>query len=131
MQDIETRSDLEMLLTGFYGSVFADDLIAPFFTEIVPLDLKTHLPHIADFWESVVFGTHSYQKNVMAVHQAIHQKAAIEKAHLDRWVLLFTQNIDARFSGLNATLMKQRALSIATLMHLKLGGNPSINKFQK
>lgn len=128
--DVETRRDLEEVLTAFYKEVFSDEVIAHFFTEVVQLDLKIHLPLIADFWEAVVFGKHSYGKNVMAVHQHIHAKAPIEKKHLDRWVFLFTQTVDAYAEGPNATLMKQRAASIATLMQLKLGGN-ALNKIQK
>ena len=127
MRDIQTRSDLEVVLTAFYEKVFTDDLIAYFFTDVVPLNLETHLPVITDFWEAVVLGMHSYRKNVMEVHQHIHAKAAIEKKHLDRWVQLFTQTVDAHFDGPNATLMKQRAVSIATLMHIKLSGY-GINK---
>jgi len=126
-RDVETRSDLETVLTAFYTRVFADDLIGHFFTNVVPLDLQTHLPVITDFWQAVVFGTHGYRKNVMEVHQHIHAISAIEKKHLDRWVLLFTQTLEAHFDGPNATLMKQRAASIATLMQLKLGGH-TINK---
>lgn len=128
--DIATRSDLEQVLEAFYKKVFTDAVIAHFFTTVVPLDLKTHLPVIADFWEAVVLGTHRYQKNVMAVHQQIDAKAPIEKIHLDRWVLLFTQTVDAHFEGPNATLMTQRAASIAMLMQLKLGSHP-IQKLEK
>jgi hemoglobin len=129
-RDVETRAGLEIVLAAFYKKVFDDDVIAHFFTVVIPLDLKTHLPVITDFWEAVVLGTRSYSKNVMAVHQHIHDKAAIEKKHLDRWVLLFTQTVDAHFDGPNATLMKQRAASIATLMQLKLGGH-TLHKIQK
>lgn len=129
MRDVETRGDLELVLAAFYKQVFADDLIAHFFTEVVPLNLETHLPVITDFWEAVVLGTHAYRKNVMEVHQYIHAKATIEKKHLDRWVLLFTQTVEAHFDGPNATLMKQRAASIATLMQLKLSGH-TLTKLQ-
>jgi len=129
VRDIETRTDLETVLSLFYKKVFADDVIAHFFTEVVPLDLDTHLPVITDFWEAVVFGTHRYRKNVMDVHQQISAKSKIEKHHLDRWLLLFKQIIDAHFDGANAELMKQRAQSIATLMQIKLSGH-TITKLQ-
>ena len=129
MRDIETRADLEAVLTAFYKNVFSDAVIAYFFTEVVPLDLKTHVPVITDFWQAVVFGTHSYRKNVMDVHQQISGKSKIEKHHLDRWLLLFKQTIDAHFDGANAELMKQRATSIATLMQMKLSGH-TITKLQ-
>jgi len=118
--DLETRTDIEQILWAFYERAFRDELIGRFFTEVVPLDLETHVPVIADFWESVVFGKRGYRKNVMEVHGHIHQLSAIKKEHLDRWVQLFTSTIDARFSGNNASLMKQRAISIATIMNMKL-----------
>ena len=118
--DLETRTDIEQFLLAFYKEAFQDDKIGNFFTEVVPLDLDTHIPQIADFWESVVFGKKSYRKNVMEVHQHIHLLSSIHKDHLDRWVQIFTTIMDAHFSGPNATLMKQRATSIATIMDIKL-----------
>ena len=128
-KDIETREELERFLWAFYKKAFLDELIGRFFTEVVPLDLDTHIPVIANFWESIIFNKPSYRKNVMEVHQHISAKAAIEKKHLDRWVLLFSQTVDGHFDGPNATLMKQRATSIATLMQIKLRGN-TITKLQ-
>src|SRR6476469_8268058 len=119
-RDIETRSDLVQLLETFYNKAVKDELIGRFFTEVVPLDLETHIPVIADFWESVILGAHTYRKNVMEVHQHIHSLSSIKKEHLDRWVLLFNQNIDEYFEGPKSILMKQRAASIATLMDIKL-----------
>lgn len=127
MKDIETREDIELVLHKFYEKAFLDDTIGFFFTEVVPLDLKSHLPVIADFWESVLFGTHGYRKNVMEVHQHIHMLSRIEQLHLERWVNLFQNTIDDNFEGNNAELMKQRAQSIATLMNIKLNG-PAIQK---
>ena len=68
-RDIESREELEDFLKAFYKKAFADDLIGIFFTEVVPLDLKTHIPVIANFWESVAFNKPSYRRNVMEVHQ--------------------------------------------------------------
>jgi hemoglobin len=119
-RDIERREDLENVLKAFYEKVFTDELIGHFFTEVVPLDLKTHIPVIVDFWEAIVFNTQGYHKNVMMVHQHIHQLSAIRKEHLERWVKIFTETVDEKFEGEKATLMKQRARSVATLMDIKL-----------
>ncbi|GAA4322295.1 group III truncated hemoglobin [Flaviaesturariibacter amylovorans] len=124
MRDLETRADIEAVLTEFYAAAFADDRIGRFFTEVVPLDLAAHLPHIADFWESVVLGGPHYAKNVMAVHQQIHNLSPIQKEHLDRWVELFTATVAVHFEGPKATLMQQRARSVATLMDIKLNHPP-------
>ena len=118
--DIESREQLEEFLRAFYKKAFADELIGRFFTEVVPLDLDTHIPIIANFWESIVFNKPSYRKNVMEVHQHIHHISKIKKEHLHRWVKIFTETLDERFTGLKTELMKQRAKSIATLMDIKL-----------
>ncbi|MCW3074346.1 MAG: hypothetical protein JWP69_1415 [Flaviaesturariibacter sp.] len=120
MRDIESREDIEAVLKAFYTKAFLDREIGFFFTEIIPIHLETHLPQIASFWETVLFATKGYHKDVMAVHRHIHHLSAITKAHLDQWVLLMIATIDEHFSGTKAELMKQRARSIATMMNIKL-----------
>ena len=119
-KDIETREELEDFLRAFYKKAFADEMIGHFFTEVVPLDLETHIPVIANFWESVVFNKPSYRKNVMEVHRHIHLLSKIKNEHLDRWVKIFTETLDENFEGSRTELMKQRARSIAALMDIKL-----------
>ena len=119
-KDIETTTELEALLRSFYEKAFQNQQIGHFFTEVVQLDLEKHLPHIRQFWESVIFNRGSYHKNVMLVHQHINDLYPISKEDLDTWVRLFVQTIDAGFEGSNAELMKQRAHSIATLMDMRL-----------
>jgi hemoglobin len=126
-RDIENRADIEVVLEVFYSQVTHDPVIGHFFTEVIQLDIVAHIPVIANFWEAVLFGQQVYKKNVMEVHQHIHQLSTIKKEHLDRWVSVFTQTVDTCFEGEKATLMKQRAASIATLMDIKLNHN-SINK---
>jgi len=122
-RDVESRQDIEDFLQAFYKNAFADELIGHFFTVVVPLDLEMHIPIIASFWESIIFNTHGYRKNVMEVHQHIHNLSKINKEHLDRWVQLFTLTVDEYFQGVKTELMKQRARSIATLMDIKLNHN--------
>jgi hemoglobin len=125
MSDIETREHLEIMLTAFYQKVFKDDLISHFFTEVVPLDLNHHLPLITDFWESVLLHAQGYKRNVMEIHLNINKKSALTKEHLDRWVQIFTATVDQFFEGSKATLAKQRAQSIATMMNIKISqSNP-------
>lgn len=127
-KDIETREELEEFLRAFYKNAFADELIGRFFTEVVPLDLKTHIPVIANFWESIVFNKPSYRKNVMEVHKHIHDLSKIQKPHLDRWVKIFTETLNGNFEGPKTELMKQRARSIATLMDIKLNHDQIPNR---
>jgi hemoglobin len=118
--DINSREDITRILLSFYKKAFTDELIGKFFTEVVPLDLDTHIPVITDFWETILLNQRKYSKNVMQIHQHISSLSAIKKQHLDRWVKLITETIDEHNNGNRATLMKQRARSIATLMEMKL-----------
>ena len=128
-RDLESRDDIIIVLQAFYHKVLTDPVIGHFFTQVVPLDLKAHLPVITDFWESILFQSKGYRKNVMEVHQHIHHLSVIRREHLDHWVAVFTQTIDQHFVGGTANLMKQRATSVATLMDIKLN-HPPINKIQ-
>jgi hemoglobin len=40
--------------------------------------------------------------------------------HLDRWVKIFSETVDEMFEGTKASLAKQRAVSIATMMNIKI-----------
>ena len=119
-RDIENRADLERLLEVFYKKVFKDDLISHFFIEVVPLNLETHIPVIADFWESVLLDGRGYRKNVMEIHLNISEKSKINKEHFERWVKIFSETVDDLFEGAKASLAKQRAASIATMMNIKI-----------
>lgn len=118
--DIATRQDIEHLIQAFYAKVKADSLISHFFRDVVPVDWEKHLPVMYDFWENVVFHTGHYDGNPMAKHLALHQKSPLQMDDFSQWLTLFTETVDEHFEGEKATLIKQRATSIATVMQIKL-----------
>jgi hemoglobin len=128
MRDIESRQDIYYLMECFYARAIPDAMIGYFFTDIAKLDLPTHLPVITDFWEMVVFGGKQYSKNVMAVHTHLHQLSAMEEKHFTRWLELFTATLSSLFAGERAELVRQRAISIATIMKTKILYSSPINK---
>ncbi len=79
MNDIENRGDIQVVLNAFYRKAFEDELIGLFFTEVVLLNLDSHLPVITDFWEFILFGNHHYRKNVMEIHRNINHLSSIRK----------------------------------------------------
>jgi len=121
--DIANRNDIERLLKRFYEKAFADPTIGYFFTEVAKLDLATHLPVIADFWETVLLNTGSYRGNTLEVHKQLHGKSPLSEAHFNRWLALFNETIDEMFEGPVAGLAKTRALSIATVIRVKLSAS--------
>ena len=118
--DIQTRSDIELLVNTFYKKVEKDDVIRHFFTEVIHLDWNKHIPVMYDFWESILLDKHNYKGNPMPAHVSLNEKSPMKKEHFDRWIQLFSSTIDELFQGEKAELAKTRALSIATVMQIKI-----------
>lgn len=123
--DILTRGDIEFLIDSFYKKVIKDETIGFFFTEVEKLDLEAHMPTMYDFWESIIFQKPGYRGNPMQKHIALNAQHSIEKIHFDQWLGLFRETVDEFFDGGNAELAKTRALSIATMIQIKIHQNSS------
>jgi len=119
-KDIEDRNDIELLINSFYDKVKQDAIIGLFFTEVVQVNWEKHLPVMYNFWENIVFQTGSYNGNPMDKHLELNKKSLITMEHFQRWILLFNETVDELFLGTNSELIKQRALSIATVMQIKI-----------
>ena len=119
-KDISTRDDLLNLVSKFYEKLLADDLINYLFTDIAKINLKHHLHVLVDFWDSVLFQSDTYRKNAMQPHINLHQKSPLQPQHFETWLRYFNETVDELFEGEKAFLAKERALSIATVMKIKL-----------
>lgn len=120
MKDIETRVDLELLLRAFYNRLLSDSSINYMFIDVARINLEEHLPHIVDFWEQSLFYTGNYRKNVLQIHQDLNSKEKLTEAHFTIWLSNFNDTVDAIFKGENSDKIKTRALSIATVMKIKI-----------
>ncbi len=129
MKDIETRQDIENLLSDFYSKALTDDIIGYIFTDVAKLDLVHHLPIIADFWEMVLFQTVNFQekygRSPMQVHLKLNEQTPLKKEHFTRWLRLFNEVTDEKYQGEKADLAKMRAISIANTMLIKVTGQNS------
>jgi hemoglobin len=124
-RDIQTYDDIEAIIHAFYTRLLPDPIIGFFFTDIAPIDLATHIPKIARFWEFQLFGVRNYRGNVYEVHRDLHVQAPLTADHFHRWVFMLHQSVDALFAGQNADLMKTRAARIAEKMAVALASNAS------
>lgn len=119
--DISTRKDIKHIITKFYDKLLVDEKMTPFFQEIVKENqLENHLEIITDFWNDILFDTITYNNNVMQKHLEKNAFVKFQKEHFTIWVSYFFMTIDAFFEGENASKMKTRAQSIATVMQLKM-----------
>jgi len=124
-KDIENRNDVQLLIDSFYEKVKADKVIGYIFNDIAKVDWGKHLPVMYDFWEDVLFFTGTYKRNPIIPHINLHEVAGLTKEHFTRWLQLFTATVDELFEGEKKELAKQRAMSIATVMQLKLLHEPA------
>jgi hemoglobin len=118
--DISTREDIVRLVDSFYEKVKRDELIGSLFTTVFNVNWGRHLPVMYDFWQNMLFYTGSYSGNPLESHRRLHQVFPLKEEHFNRWVVLFTETVDELFKGERALLAKQRALSIATVMKIKI-----------
>jgi len=118
--DIRNRKDLELLMERFYSKLLADPSISYLFTDIAKIDLPSHLPVLVDFWDSLLFQADTYQKNAMKIHLDLHQQSPLQPQHFKTWLSYFQETLAELFEGEKAELARQRAISIATVMQIKL-----------
>lgn len=120
MNDIKNREDLEILLSKFYSKLLSDETISYIFTDIAKINLESHLPKIIDFWNLSLFGKGDYSNNVMKIHLDLNAEEKLNEKHFKTWLNAFYTTVDENFLGKNAEIIKTKALSIATVMQIKL-----------
>lgn len=118
-KDIANREDLLILMKSFYEKLLADSTISYLFTGIAKINLEHHLPVLVDFWDSILFQSDTYRKNALQPHLDLHQKSPLTPHHFETWLRYFKESVDEKFTGDNAFIIKERAISIATVMQIK------------
>jgi hemoglobin len=127
-RDIENRDDIDRLMVGFYTAALADEKIGYIFKDVAKLDLKSHLPVIGDFWETILFQNGVYAKygrTPLIVHGELSEKTRLLFDHFTRWLELFEAAVDGDFEGPNADFIKSRAHAIANRMFMYVSSEHS------
>jgi hemoglobin len=118
--DIAGREDLLKLVSLFYKKLLTDNSINYIFIDVAKIDLPHHLDTLVDFWDNILFQNDVYRKNAMQPHLLLHQQTPLQKQHFETWLKYFNESVDELFEGEKAFLVKERALSIATVMQIKI-----------
>lgn len=116
-KDINSRSDIELLVNLFYQKVKSDEILAHFFFEV---DWVHHLPRMYDFWSAIIFNTAEYKGNPVIKHLELNRKYKMEHNHFDQWLNLWKKTVEENFCGANAMIAIDRAQSIKTIIQYKL-----------
>ena len=117
---IAAFEDVQLLVRSFYNKVLSDDILSHYFSYVFAHHWEKHLNVLDTFWSNILFYTGGYDGNPLQTHQTLHHFKGLSSAAFDRWLQLFNQTVDELFEGEKAALAKQRALSIATVMQLKI-----------
>ncbi|MGZ3883255.1 MAG: group III truncated hemoglobin [Bacteroidia bacterium] len=112
-KDIETKTDIELMIRSFYSSLLTNDVIRPVFEHT---DFEAHMPQMIAFWSFVLLDEEGYKTNVFDKH--VH--LPIKEEHFDIWLSHFEKTIDEMFEGAKAEMAKARAQSIAYTFRVKL-----------
>lgn len=125
MLDIQNQEDLYLLVEQFYKKLLSDSSISYIFTDVVKIKIEEHLPILVTFWSQAILGTGGYTNNLTQIHLDIDKKEHLTKELFDIWLAHFYATIDENFIGINSEKIKTQALSIATIMQIKIANqNP-------
>lgn len=120
-EDIANRADIKLFVEEFYHKLLKDRKLKHFFSHILEHNsLEEHLETITDFWEDILFLTSKYDRNAMKPHLELNERISFKEHHFKAWLSHFNTTVDHYFQGDKARLAKNRALSIATIMQIKL-----------
>jgi hemoglobin len=120
MKDIQNQGDLYLILNAFYKKLLSDEKISYIFTEVVKIKIDEHLPILVTFWSQAILGTGGYTNNLTQIHLDIDQKEHLTNELFDIWLNHFYATIDEMYNGTNAEKIKTQALSIATVLKIKI-----------
>lgn len=120
MSDIQTQKDLYLLVEAFYKKLLSDDSIRYIFTDVVKIKIEEHLPILVTFWSQAILGTGGYTNNLTQIHLDINAKEHLTPELFRIWLHHFNTTVDDNFRGEKAEQIKTQALSIATVMQIKM-----------
>jgi len=114
--DIQNRSDIELLVNTFYEKVRENKVLGYIFNDVAKINWESHLPKMYSFWASILLGEHSYSGNPMQKHIALSKVTEMTDKEFSEWLYLFIETVDELFEGEKANEAKLRAGNIARLM---------------
>ncbi|WP_282147734.1 group III truncated hemoglobin [Algibacter lectus] len=120
-KDLETRDDIYLLVSSFYIKVRKDEVLAPFFNDVIK-DWDAHLERLTTFWEASLFLKTKYTGNPLETHIKVDadNKNTITEQHFGLWLNLWLETIDELFEGDFAQNAKFKARKMGSFLYLKI-----------
>lgn len=117
--DLQTHSDIVLLVNTFYGKVKQDEVLKDVFQQIIGDDWSHHLPIMYQFWETVLLNKPGYSGNPIKKHIEIDKKIPLTDVQFEQWLVLWKLTVDELFAGPKAEEAKTRAGLMLQLIRFK------------
>lgn len=115
-RDIETITDIQLLVDTFYTRVRENELIGPIFDGVIQDRWPEHLGKMYKFWQTVLLEEHTY----FGAPFPPHAELPVKKEHFDTWLSLWRETVDRHFEGERAEDAKWRADKMAVMFLSKI-----------
>lgn len=116
VNDIQTLSDIKLLVDGFYAKIRQDKLLKDIFNDVIRDKWEVHLEKMYRFWQTVLLEEHTYTGSPFLPHARL----PVNREHFNQWLELFNTTVDENFAGEKADRMKWQAERMAELFHSKI-----------
>lgn len=120
MNDIKNKDDIDFLVRDFYKRLLLDKAINYIFTNVVKVNLEHHFPILVTFWSQAILGTGGYFNNLTQIHLDVNAKEYLSPQLFIIWINHFNSSVDENFKGENSEKIKIQALSLATILQIKI-----------
>jgi hemoglobin len=121
MKDLCGVDEVDELVRAFYRLAAVDELLGPIF-ETANVDWAGHIPKLVEFWSWQLFGIRGYEGHPLRAHQPLQVATPFREEHYRRWLELFEETLDDRFTGPVTELARERARKMAAAMRRLLDG---------
>ncbi|MFE3654133.1 group III truncated hemoglobin [Streptomyces sp. NPDC059152] len=112
---------MQRLVAEFCACASEDEVLAPVFAHM-GTPLIRHVEAVTDFWCRKLLGELLPSSDLLKVHQSVHTSHPIDDCHVERWLALWQDSVDATFVGPAADRAKALAVHIAHSMRTHLSG---------
>ena len=115
-KDILDLEDIKVLVDTFYNKIRQDDLLSNIFNSVIQDNWAIHLEKMYKFWQTVLLCEHTYSGSPFAPHAHL----PVDARHFKRWIHLFLETVDEKFSGEKASEAQWRAEKMAEMFLMKI-----------
>lgn len=117
--DIQSRQDIEVLVSAFYRDIRSDEMLGSLFDRQIGSNWAGHEARVCDFWENVLLGGTRFKSRSLR-HLDVDQVCPLCPFHFDRWCLLFERSVRSHFEGEQAQRAICRAMAMSQALQNQL-----------